>query len=119
MKLKSLFILVFVGLLLFSCTYNNKEELYQDFPQECTTTGMTYTNTISSIVSQNCLACHATGGIAAPVLETIDQLKANEAIIKDLISRPLGDTEVMPKGGPMQKCSIDQVLAWYADGAPL
>ena len=118
MKLKVLFALVFLTGL-SSCYYDNKEELYLEFPNDCITTEMTYTLNIQSIVSTNCLGCHAAGGVALPTLETIDQLKTNKIKIIDRITRELGDPAVMPQGGPMAKCNIDQILAWYADGAPL
>jgi hypothetical protein len=100
------------------CFYDNKEDLYKDFPQDCNTTGLTYTQDISPLISQNCLGCHSTAGGFFPVLETLQQMRANEVEVTFRITKSIGDPLVMPKGGPMQKCSVDQILTWYADGAP-
>lgn len=117
MKRRSVFI-VFVLVALSSCYYDNKEELYQNIPQDCETSGLTYTNEIAPLIAQNCLVCHSTNGGFFPILETLQQLRSNEVEVTFRVTKPLGDPLVMPQGGPMSKCSVDQILAWYADGAP-
>lgn len=117
MKIRSVCIFS-VLLFLSSCYYDNKEELYQNIPQDCETSGLTYTQDIAPLISQNCLGCHSTNGGFFPVLETLQQMRSNEVEITFRITKSLGDPLVMPQGGPMPKCAVDQILAWYADGAP-
>ena len=117
MKIKAVFAFLALATL-SSCYYDNKEELYQNFPQDCVTSGLTYTNDISTMISDNCVQCHSASGGQFPFLETYQEVRSNEIEVVFRITKSVGDPLVMPQGGPMPKCSIDQILAWYADGAP-
>lgn len=98
-----------------SCYYDNREELYQNFPQDCITTGLTFSADIKPIVNV-CLDCHFSGG-ESPTLNTVQDFRDNEINVLDRISRPLGEGGIMPPNGPMPKCNIDKITQWYLDGA--
>jgi hypothetical protein len=104
---------------LTSCYYDNKEELYQNYPQDCITTGLTYSMDIKPIMDRACVDCHSPGGNASfwP-LTTYTEVLAQESSILDRISRPNGSSGAMPPSGQLEKCEIDRINMWFADGAP-
>ena len=88
MKIRTVFAVL--ALSFFSgCYYDIEEDLYQDFPQDCETSGLTYTQDISPLISQNCLVCHSTSGGFFPVLETLQQMRSNEVEVSFRIAKPL------------------------------
>jgi uncharacterized membrane protein len=118
-ELKSAAIITFFVFTISACYYDNEEDLYRNFPQNCETTSLTYTNDIKEIIDDRCVTCHQPGGIAATwPLTTYEEVKAQEAGVVDRINRPFGDGEIMPPGGNMSNCKIDKINAWYLDGAP-
>jgi thiol-disulfide isomerase/thioredoxin len=91
---------------------------------------ITYHNRISRIVSQNCLECHRTGGIAPFALETYEQVKAKSGMIDYVIEEGIMPPWFAKKpkdGAPSpwlndRSLSADDkraLLKWIADGKPL
>ncbi len=101
-----------------SCYYDNAEDLYQNVPKTCDVSAVLYSADVRPILDQNCLSCHGPISPQAGLdLSSYDKVKANVTKIRDRINRPISDPQVMPQGGPMPKCSIDQVTAWIDAGA--
>ncbi|MFN3754277.1 c-type cytochrome [Flavobacterium sp.] len=82
---------------------------------------VTYTNTVKSIIDNNCISCHATTPInGAPMsLTTYENVK--DAVLTrgllDRISRAQGEPGMMPSGGTrLPQAVIDQVIAWDSQG---
>ncbi len=82
---------------------------------------VTYTNTVKSIIDNNCISCHAATPInGAPMsLTTYENVK--EAVLNggllDRISRDQGESGMMPSGGTrLPQAVIDQVFAWNTQG---
>ncbi|MBF6642293.1 hypothetical protein IVB69_12445 [Flavobacterium sp. J49] len=82
---------------------------------------VTYTNTVKSIIDNNCISCHAATPInGAPMsLTTYENVKdavQNRGLL-DRISRAQGEPGMMPNGGTrLPQAVIDQVFAWNAQG---
>jgi hypothetical protein len=116
--------LIYIGLLsvaTVSCYYDNKEDLYQNFPDNCNTTAVSYAVDIRPVIDQSCafIGCHAGASPAAGLkLETYAELKAIADNGK-LVGRITGTSgTVMPPTGPLNDCSIQQITAWVNQGAP-
>lgn len=84
----------------------------------CDTTAVTYSSTITSIISTNCLGCHSSSGTSTTKLDSY-------AGIKTVITsgRLLGAIQhltgfiAMPPGGTLSVCDINQIKAWINKGA--
>ena len=78
---------------------------------------VTYTANVKSIIDQNCIGCHASGGSLIP-LETYSDVK--EALLNknllDRIQRQNGTPGQMPKAGRMAQDKINTILQWNTDG---
>jgi mono/diheme cytochrome c family protein len=110
---KSMFLTVILGFILIaSC---GKDEPI------CSTTGVTYTNTIKSILDASCAkaGCHVTG---SPVgdMSDYDKTKAYFGVQKVVkaIKREAGVSPMPKTGDKLSDCQISQVEAWIAAGLP-
>lgn len=99
-----------------ACYYDNEEELYPG-DSDCNTAGLTYQNTIKTLIDTRCAVsgCHVSG-TGRVVLTTYQGVKA---IVDDgrLTQRVIVE-KTMPPAGPLPSCSIRQLEQWIADGAP-
>lgn len=82
---------------------------------------VTYTNTVKSIIDNNCISCHAATPIAGVPMSLTTYENVKEAVLErgllDRISRPQGAQGMMPNGGTrLPQAVIDQVFAWSAQG---
>jgi len=117
---KSIFILGAFGLLIsFSgCYYDNKTEMYGT--AVCDTANPTYTATIQPMINQNCIGCHGSsspsGGVA---LTSYDQVKAvaTKGSLEGTMNQS-GVYALMPPGGKLSACKLNQVAKWIRNGAP-
>lgn len=107
-----------LGIILFvSCTNDSSNDLIEIIEIDQTT----YTNTVKSIIDNNCIACHSeTPQFGAPMpLVTYEQVKdavLNRGLL-DRISRDQGASGMMPFGGTrLPQAVIDQVFEWNAQG---
>jgi hypothetical protein len=116
-----IFVLVFylaVLLVLPSCKYNNREELYP-----CDTSQVTYSGIIVPILQDNCYRCHGTvtnSGSGGIVLQDYNVLKGyaadgrfygNVAHLPGYIAMPYG-------GGKLSDCDINKIKNWVDKGYP-
>lgn len=102
-------------LLLNSCYRDSEEGLYRFVPASCDTTNITYSGTVSAIISSNCLSCHNTGS-ANSEFTTYSQVFAKADRIKNRITGQSGN--LMPQSGKMDNCSVNKIVAWVNKGAP-
>ncbi len=108
-----------VVVLTSSCYYDNEEELYQNFPQQCDVSDVTYSIEVSDILATNCTGCHSGQSPDAGLdLTTYDNVVNAAVRIRDRINRPAGASGVMPQTGRMSQCNIDKINAWINAGAP-
>lgn len=109
--------LAFCTILVSSCTNDSSSDLLGiDEVDE-----VTYTNTVKSIIDNNCIFCHAATPInGAPMpLTTYENVKdavQNRGLI-NRISRAQGEPGMMPNGGTrLPQAIIDKVIEWNAQG---
>lgn len=115
-KIILIFGIVFVTL---SCTNDSEDDLIDVNPE----VNITYTNTVKSIIDNNCLFCHgATPSNGAPMsLNTYALVKdavLNRGLI-DRISRNQGESGMMPLGGTrLPQATINQIIEWNTNSLP-
>lgn len=103
--------------LVSSCSNDSSSDLLGDGNFD----DVTYTNTVKSIIDNNCIMCHAAtpvNGAPMPLVtyENVKQAVQNRGLL-DRISRPQGSSGMMPNGGTrLPQAVIDKVFAWSAQG---
>jgi hypothetical protein len=121
--MKRLFItVVTLAIFLFffvSCYYDNEEALYPAISNTCDTTNVTFSGTITPILSNSCYSCHSNanasfgGGIhLQAIADVITNSSKIVAAIKQTGPFP------MPPNGKIKSCSITQFDIWVRNGMP-
>lgn len=125
MKKQITFVLIISALFMISCSNSSESDLIPDSNNSNNNnnnnTTITYTNTIQSVITANCITCHGstpTNG-AFVSLTTYSQVKSavqNNGLI-DLISRPQGSPGMMPDNGTrLPQATIDNFIIWRDNG---
>jgi hypothetical protein len=116
-SLSSLFMIAFLA----GCYYDKEEILY---PNNCNTTGVTYSVTVTGILSANCYACHNTANASANgagiQLDSYSKLKpfVDNGKLMGTINHA-GGFPAMPKNATkLPACDISKIQAWVDAGAP-
>jgi hypothetical protein len=112
---------ILLGLSLYSCEYNNEEDLYPGIT--CDTTQVTYSLTIAPLVAQHCLdlACHGgsadQSGLPFESYEGLKTAYTTGRLIGAL--RHQSGFAFMPKNtAALPECDILKFERWVAEGAP-
>jgi len=109
---------LFLLILIHSCFYDNEEALYPQLSSQCDTSNVTYTNSISTIMSSYCTNCHGAGASGGLDLRTYELVKANANTIYGSINHDNGFV-AMPKGGSqLDDCTLLKVKAWINNNTP-
>jgi len=115
-------ILIFLSAAVFSCRYDNEEELFGD--AICDTSNVTYTNNVKPVLTANCLSCHSTSNAATfgsgIKLEDYSDLmvQVNNGNLVGVITHSPG-YPAMPQGGAkLDDCTIEKIVTWINNGAP-
>jgi hypothetical protein len=88
----------------------------------CDTTGITYTNTIKTLMDNKCIGCHypnstTGGGFDLSTYEKVKAVAVSGDLYGDIAFQP--GYNKMPKGGAkLSTCTIQQVNAWIHQGMP-
>lgn len=104
-----------------SCYYDNKEDLYQNFPQDdCDTTGVSFSSEIEAIIVGNCAVsgCHVGASPQSGLdLSTYPDIKAiaDNGSLVGRITRSSGP--LMPPTGALPNCEIEKIKLWVDRGA--
>lgn len=101
------------------CQYYNEEDLYP--VNTCDTTGVTYSLTITQILSQNCYECHSAAIHTEDIiLEGYDNVKiyADNGALLGAIRHEAGYAPMPDNGPQLGACDISKIEKWIADGAP-
>ena len=115
--MKKKHLIYFTIVFIISCTNDSENDLIDNTPLPSI---VTYTNTVKSIIDNNCLDCHINPPINdAPMsLLTYDNVKEaveNRNLIGRISSQDL--SFVMPFGGPrLPQNLIDAVIQWEENG---
>lgn len=112
-------VFVFTMLLANSC-YNNKAELLYP-PQNCDSTNVSYSNTISPIINSNCIGCHSGStpayGIDLSTYTVVKQYVDNGELWKVVIHA--AGYPAMPKNSnKLSDCVLSKINGWIQAGAP-
>jgi len=113
-------VVMLIGIVIYSCYYDNEEQLYPELSTNCDTTNVTYKATIAPLMANSCTGCH--GANAASFggnidLRTYDNVKTNIGRILGCVQQ-LSGYSPMPKGGSkLSDCKINQLKKWNSDGA--
>jgi uncharacterized membrane protein len=111
-----------ISVLLTYCTYDNELEKYGDSRMPCDTSTVTYSNTIQSILEDNCYTCHNEedassigGNVVLDSYQAVEE-KANRVL--KAVQHAEGYSN-MPKGqAQLDECTIAKIRIWVEDGAP-
>jgi hypothetical protein len=117
-KLLLIFFPFLLLLLVYSCYYDNEETLYPQLSSQCDTSNVTYTGSISTIMSSYCTSCHGSGASGGIDLRTFEEVKAYADRIYGSMSHQSGYT-AMPKGGSkLDDCTLLKVKVWIDNNTP-
>lgn len=118
----ALAVFVIILLALVSCYYDSEEALYPSIGNACDTANVTFSGTITPLLSNNCYSCHSNAtaaGFGAGIrLENYADVKANATSVQGAIKHT-GSYSPMPKnGGKLNSCLIAQFDIWIRIGMP-
>lgn len=117
-RLKLSLLIIPTVFLQFGCTSDSTSDLIDDSVGE-----VTYTNTVKSVIENNCLICHSLPPQnGAPMsLTTYEDVK-NAVLNRGLLNRislAQGTPGMMPNGGMrLPQATIDKIFAWANNGMP-
>jgi hypothetical protein len=108
-----------LSILLYGCYNNSEEYLYPNINTNCDTTNVTFSSTISSIISENCLSCHQgsnpEGGIELSNYANV-KIQADNGKLLGTVQQ-LSGYSAMPKGAAkLSDCKINQIKIWINKG---
>ena len=118
------FIILLMGIVLFSsCYYDKKDQIYpQAVISTCDTSNVTYTATVSTILTNNCNSCHGAsanisgGGISLSTYAAMKPYITNGKLINSILQN--GQASAMPKNGAkLDACTINKIIVWINKGA--
>jgi len=118
--IKSTIILSMIALLFSSCYYDNAEDLYPFYENNCDTTSVSYSLTVKPILERSCVSCHQASNPSGNVLlDTYDGVKAaaNNGSLYGSINHDDGYTAMPLGGGKLSNCSIAQIKSWIDNGS--
>ena len=112
-------LIIFTSILFQSCTHDNEEELYGE---ECKKENLSYSEDISSIISNHCILCHSDanytslgGGIPLEAYENVKNFAESGALLGTV--KHLSGYTPMPKGGAkLDDCQLEQIEIWIEEG---
>ena len=108
----SLFFLV----LLFSCTYNKEELLYNN---TCDTSNVKYSVQVVNTIAANCISCHsgarASGGIMLDDFTNVRAVAISGKLLGSITHSP--GYRAMPDFAPkLPECRIAEIRTWIRNG---
>jgi hypothetical protein len=102
-----------------SCYYDNEEALYPTLSNACDTANVTFSGTITTLLSNNCYSCHSNSNAsfgAGIHLQSFTDVSAYSAKIVAAIKRT--GPFPMPLSGKLNTCSVSQFDIWVRNGMP-
>jgi len=123
--MKHIISIIVVSIFLYSCYYDNTEELYPKdvITNTCDTTNVTYAATVATIMNTSCstVGCHVgslpAAGIDLSTYATVKVYADNGVLMKTIKHQVGPGITNMPKGGQqLTACTISQLDAWINAG---
>jgi hypothetical protein len=119
---KVLPVLVIISLICITCYYDNEEYLYPEINNECDTTNVTFSITISGMLDNYCLSCHSNNTAANfgnnIRLEDYSDVKIRSQNILGSIKHNSGFSPMPKSGAKLNDCLIRQFEIWINNGTP-
>ena len=109
-------LLFITPLFLFSCDYDNAEELYPS-TADCVTTNLYYEPQMKTIIDQNCSTSGCHDG-ASGLIDLTNYTQVKAIIDNGKFSQRVLIEKNMPPSGPLSDCEIKQLTEWISNGAP-
>lgn len=111
--------LLLVVLFTSSCYYDKSEILY---PQTvCDTATVTYSTSVTPILSSNCISCHGGSTPSAAIkLDTYLDVKrqVDNGRLWGVVSWAPGYAAMPKNGNKLNNCNLEKIRLWIAAGAP-
>ena len=122
-RFSNLLIIIILSVFIFnSCYYDKAETLYQyETSSNCDLSNVTYSSTITGILSSNCYQCHShataslSGGI---ILDDYTDVVSNINKVWGSINGLSGYPTMPPGGGQISPCDISQIQVWMKSNTP-
>jgi len=104
--------------LLFSCYYDNEEELLGENAPVCKLEEVTFSGDIEPIVAQSCAinGCHLPGGAGNGVFLTFEGILAK--VTNGSLQNRVVQERTMPPNASLSDCEINKISFWINQGAP-
>ena len=109
-----------IGLVVYSCEYDNEEDLN---PDNCDLTTVTYSQTIAPLVATHCMDVTCHGGQATESglpFQTYEGLKAvvTTGRLMGALKHESGFSFMPKNTASLPDCDIQRFQKWVDDGAP-
>jgi hypothetical protein len=119
---KVLAVSALIAFICITCYYDNEEYLYPELNNACDTTSVTFSGTISVILSNNCLSCHSNSTAAnfgnnIQLEDWVDVKSRNQAVLGS-IKYESGFSRMPKSGAKLNNCLISQFTIWVNNDAP-
>ena len=114
----------FTSVFFHSCFYDKEELLYMTPDSDCDTINVSYSATISPIISTYCLSCHGNSVTATNgnniKLENYTDLKVqvDNGKFRGAVFHEPGFSEMPKNAGMLNTCQLNQINTWLNAGAP-
>lgn len=118
MTVKTLLFAFSAALFCWGCDSDSESDLTEINDD---TEPITYTQTVRSIINDNCISCHASTPVNGAPMSLTTYANVKNAVLSrgllDRISRPQGSPGLMPNGGTrLPQSTIDLIVQWEDDG---
>jgi hypothetical protein len=110
-------VLFFVG----SCYYDREEALYPSYNASCDTTNITFSTTITTVLSNSCWSCHSASNAATfgNNIKLVSYTDVSSQITTVITSINHTSSKPMPKNAPkLPACQLNQFDIWVKKGMP-
>jgi uncharacterized membrane protein len=117
--LKLLLLAILCAFIQSGCTTESTSDLIDDTILD----EITYTNTVKSVIDNNCIVCHAAVPVNGAPMPLVTYENVKDAVLTrgliDRISREQGASGAMPLGGNrLPQVTIDKISQWAQNGTP-
>lgn len=102
------------------CYKDNEQDLYRFSNSICDTSGVTYSGTISQILTRNCVVCHSGSSAYGNPQVFLDNFNGVTTVVMNgkLLNAVEYISKPMPPGGQLDYCEIADIRVWIRAGAP-
>lgn len=105
---------------LTGCYFDHKDLVY---PQtSCSVTGVTYSKTVTGILTNSCYSCHSGAASAGAGIRLDNYTSLKVYVTNGQLMNSIAHTGGIPgmplNGSQLSSCEISTIQAWITNGAP-